>query len=75
MDNGCDELQFGYVGPEYVSGKVLQEIIEMAALGQFDGSHHKDWALQQVIRIANGWSEETLQKHLEHIEWEPGIPP
>lgn len=75
MDAGCDELPFGYIDSLEPYQKKLTEILNIAESGQFDGAHHKDWVIQQIIRIANGWDEEALQKHLKEMEWEPGIPP
>lgn len=46
--------------------------------GPIDGSHHKDWVLQEVIRLVNGWTPDELNNWLRvgtDDEWEPGIIP
>ena len=40
--------------PEYLIGKDNQVMYFIEAYGQFDGSHHKQWTLDQIARIMKG---------------------
>ena len=49
--------------------------LKVAELGVFDGAHHKDWVIQQMIKELNFWSDDQLAAFLKESEWEPGIAP
>lgn len=43
--------------------------------GPIDGAHHKDWVLQQALKILMAWNDEQLKEALKRMNWEPGIRP
>ena len=49
--------------------------LEVAKHGQFDGAHHKDWVIQEMVRVLYGWSEDQLVTWLGKLEWPRGIVP
>jgi hypothetical protein len=67
--------------------KLTNIMVLVSNYGTFDGSHHKQWVLDQVLRIALGdkynayikeqtkpvWNEETLE--WETYGWDTGCPP
>ncbi len=58
-------------------GKIekILEIIE--EYGSIDGAHHKQWLLDQVVRVACGTSYESWVEtfNQEDYEWDAGIAP
>ena len=63
--------------------ETINKAIELAVeFGGFDGAHHKDWVIDQMIRILAGDGYEQLVKEACHGEngpdtytWEEGIAP
>lgn len=45
--------------------------------GGVDGAHHKQWVLDQVVRILAGdrYDEWVACRKAEDYDWEEGIPP
>jgi hypothetical protein len=56
-------------------GKRIREAVETSKLGAYDGAHHKDWVIQQMVKTLNGWDERTLKAWLWRQGWEEGIAP
>jgi len=56
------------------NAKVLAAI-HTAKLGVFDGGHHKDWVIQEMVRHLCGWDEGQLAAWLKRLQWERGIAP
>ena len=54
--------------------KKLEKIIELVTtFGPFDGAHHKDWVLQEVLEVAQG--KELTEEDLRELGWKRGIAP
>lgn len=61
----------------------VQKALEVAAeYSQFDGSHHKSWAIDQMVRVLTGndyksWvsNYEFAEKTQEEYVWETGVAP
>ena len=52
----------------------LEKIIELVTnFGPFDGSHHKDWVLQEVLEVVQG--KELTDDDLRVLGWERGVAP
>ncbi len=46
-----------------IKSKAQQRVdiaLEMAEYGNFDGAHHKDWAIDQMVRVLLGCPRKTL---------------
>lgn len=62
--------------------KIEKTIELIVQYGGFDGSHHKDWVLDQAVRILAGDDYDTIVKEAcngedgpDTYSWEVGIPP
>jgi hypothetical protein len=64
------------------ASKQIEEALEMAHCGAFDGGHHKQWVIDQMVRILAG--ADYLKWVAEHCdgedgpdtyEWDEGIAP
>lgn len=62
----------------------IKKALEMAAMGTFDGAHHKMWTIDQMVRILTGSDEEYKEwvKKFQHGNdgpetyfWDIGIAP
>lgn len=59
----------------------LEKIVDLVINeGTFDGGHHKQWALDQILRVAMGDHEykqfvESYESQDEFGEWDTGIAP
>jgi hypothetical protein len=53
----------------------VKKAVENAPLGQFDGAHHKDWVIQEMIKDLHGWSESQLLRWLNEVQWPRGVAP
>ena len=63
----------------------IKDALEIAwSYGQIDGSHHKMWVIDQMVKVLCGseekykkWVEayETPLKDEEYYEWDTGIAP
>ncbi len=57
--------------------RILKAVEIAFANGQIDGSHHKLWVIDQMLRILLGKEYETWVKQYESDGeiWDVGIPP
>jgi hypothetical protein len=69
----------GYVDPDPWIEQVQKVIKITLQYGMIDGEHHKQWLLDQILRIC---LEEFYDKEIEKFnadknykEWDVGIPP
>jgi hypothetical protein len=59
-------------------GQQIQEVLDLIdRCGGIDGDHHKQWVLDQVVRIltGDGYGAWVASREKEGYEWEEGIPP
>lgn len=52
--------------------------LELATWGAFDGAHHKQWAIDQIVRVLAGdgykkWVDDYSEDG--EYEWDEGIAP
>lgn len=52
-----------------------EKLLDIARSGRHDGDHHKAWVIQEMVKEFMGWSENQLQKWIDDLDWEKGIPP
>ena len=67
---------------EYLQAKINKAVDVALECGQFDGSHHKMWVIDQMLRalldtsyeeVIDSWNEEA--KNYDADEWDVGIAP
>jgi hypothetical protein len=51
------------------------DFMEIAELGAYDGAIHKDWVLQELIKMVHGWDEDSLLRYLNCAGWKRGVAP
>ena len=55
-----------------------KELLDTAMMGQVDGSHHKVWVIDQMVRLITGEQYEKFVELYENngeYKWETGIAP
>ena len=70
------------IGPGHVLDGRIRHALSIAYFGQFDGDHHKLWAIDQIVRVLTGENYKNWVAEYEKGEdgrqtysWETGIAP
>lgn len=61
-----------------VDDGLINDLLDLSTYGQIDGSHHKNWVIDQMVRTMLGDNYETFVNWYEdegEYEWDTGIAP
>lgn len=77
-DDECQDV----TGPQGTQDRIDHALYAALTLGAVDGAHHKQWALDQVVRILTGDRyDEVIAEHRRGedgphtYDWDEGIAP
>lgn len=55
--------------------RINAALVIMDQYGRIEGDHHRNWVIQEALRILHGWTRNQLLEFLEETDWEKGIAP